>query len=61
MPYKDIEERRACGRKKSIKYYYNNKEEILEKLKVKETCECGATISHRHFNEHKKQINTYNH
>ena len=50
MPYKNIEDRKANERKR----YNKNREEILNKGKEKETCECGAILSHHHLLEHKK-------
>ena len=56
------EANREIKNQKGIEYYNNNKQNILEKLKEKYTCECGAitTISHKSRHEKtNKHLNFY--
>lgn len=42
------------------KYYKNNKNKILQKQKVKITCECGSIISKASYSKHLKSNKHYN-
>ena len=50
-----MEEQKIKRKPRDIKYYYKNREKILEKLSSRKiTCECGSVFTSNHLARHLK-------